>query len=172
MSDCSRSSDCPQRPFDRDSLIGRALIYWFGLYQAIHVFVNLRALIRFRDDEETFPAHPPAEGWEEQVQSFFTGLATLDLVNAILTLVFVREFRRDSHRWPVLGCVGTSISLYAAILFGYGTRRAGAWRDHPLPYRVIYLAYVPCVVLFGYFARWMLPWMTAGQSRLETISGD
>lgn len=88
MSDSTTSSNRSQRPSGRDSLLSQPLTYRSGIYYAIRVVVNLRAPVWFRDDDGAFPLHPSAERWDDQGQSFFTGLATLDLVNALPTLVF------------------------------------------------------------------------------------
>ncbi len=128
----------------------RLLAAWYGLYQAVHVPVNVRALFLLaRGGALDFPAPPPSGGWSPDAVAFFTGMAALDLVNALLALVFVGGFLAR-RRWAApLGLVTLTVSVYAALLFDYATYAAGAWHASGLwAYVFINVAFVPALVLY------------------------
>ena len=129
----------------------RGLVLWFGLYQFIHIFVNMRGLFLLSQGGIDFPAPPPPGGWTQQVLHFFTGMASLDLLNALLSIVFVIGFfRRARWRWW-LGTLALTVSIYAALVFDYATFASGAWTPGNLPaYLFINIAYLPVVWLFGW----------------------
>ncbi len=133
----------------------RILAACYGLYQAVHVPVNVRGLYllgRRRDID--FPAPPPPGGWNGQVIDFFTGMASVDLVVALLSLVFVWGLF-TARRWaPALGLVCLTASVYAAVLFDYATYAAGAWRGPALgAYLFINVAFLPAVWLYAELLR-------------------
>ena len=145
----------------RDSRLVRSLVVWYGLYQLIHtcagagIGVNLRGLFQLARGGIDFPALPPAAGWTAQVIHFFAGMAGLDLLNAVLTLVFVLGyFRQTRWRWW-LGTLTLAISMYAAVLFDYATVASGAWTSANLPgYLFINVTFLPVVWLFGLVCVW------------------
>lgn len=128
---------------------------WYGIFQAIHILINVRALAGLLRGGIDFPALPPPDGWTPQVIHFFTGMAGLDLLNAVLTLVFVLGyFRRASWRWW-LGTLTLTISMYAAVLFDYATVASGAWTSANLPgYLIINISFLPVMWLFGLVCVW------------------
>ena len=138
-----------------DSTLTKALVAWYGLYQLIHIGVNLRGLFQLARGGIDFPALPPPAGWTPQVIHFFTGMAGLDLLNAVLTLVFVvGYFRQTRWRWW-LGTLTLTISMYAAVLFDYATIASGAWTGVNLPgYLFINVTFLPVVWLFGLVCVW------------------
>ncbi len=127
------------------------LVAWYAVYQAIHIFVNLRGLAMMEARGAIdFPAPPPPGGWSEQVIIFFVGMASLDAVNALLALVFAWGYFRGRHWAASLGLVVLTISIYAALLFNYATYVAGAWRPPALgAYLFINIAFLPVFVLYG-----------------------
>lgn len=133
-----------------DSKRVRLLAGWYGLYQAVHVPVNVRALFLLtRGDTLDFPAPPPSGGWSDDTIAFFTGMAALDLVNAVLALVFVAGLLARRGWAGPLGLVTLTASIYAALLFDYATYAAGAWQSSGLAaYLFINVAFVPAVVLY------------------------
>jgi hypothetical protein len=132
-----------------------SLVVWYGLYQLIHIGVNVRGLLQLARGGIDFPAMPPPGGWTVQVIYFFSGMASIDLLNAVLTLVFViGYFRRTRwHFW--LGTLTLAISMYAAVLFDYATVASGAWTGANLPgYLFINVAFLPVVWLFVLVCVW------------------
>ena len=127
------------------------LAAWYGLYQAVHIPVNVRGLLLLRGRGALdFPAPPPPGGWDAQVLAFFTGMAALDLLNALLSLVFVWGLF-TGRRWALpLGLVTLTVSVYAALVFDYATYAAGAWQPPALgAYVFINVAFVPALWLYG-----------------------
>ncbi len=130
-------------------------VVWYGLYQLIHVFVNVRGLWLLTQERAIdFPAPPPPGGWSDQVLHFFTGMATVDLVNALLTLLFVYGYVRGRRWYRWLGTVTLTVSVYAALVFDYATWASGAWTSANLPsYLLLNVAFLPIVALFVWVAR-------------------
>ncbi len=132
------------------STLNKFLVFWYAGYQAIHIPVNVRGLIWLHTRKALdFPAPPPPEGWDPQVIYFFIGMASLDLVNAFLSIGFAwGYFRRKSWAIP-LGLVTLTISIYAALLFDYATIAAGAWSSAGFAtYMFINVAFFPVVWLY------------------------
>ncbi len=127
------------------------LVGWYALYQAVHIPVNLRALARLAAGATMdFPAPPPAGGWSPDAVAFFAGMASLDLGNALLALVFTWGFYRRRGWAMPLGLITLTVSLYAALLFAYATHAAGAWRPPGRgSYLLIYTAFLPVVALYA-----------------------
>jgi len=147
----SPEDDSPRRK----SLWMSWLVAWYAVYQAIHIFVNLRGLAMMGSSGSIdFPAPPPPGGWSEQVITLFIGMASLDALNAVLTLVFAWGFFRGRRWASALGLVVLTISIYAALLFNYATFAAGAWQLPTLgAYLFINIAFLPVVGLSGLLLR-------------------
>lgn len=139
------------------SAFAKFLVIWYGLFQAIHIFVNLRGVVQLATGSIDFPALRPPAGWSPQSIHFMTAIAWLDLFNAILTLVFVYGYFKRA-RWQLwLGTLTMTISMYAAIVFTYATFAVGAWTPNNLfGYPFITLAFIPVVVLFCLYGYWAL----------------
>lgn len=137
-----------------DSLPTRLLIIWYALYQATHFVVNALALAGFARGHSAFPALPPPGGWSPQVVHFFTAMASLDAVNALLTLLFAYAYfrRRPWRGW--LGTVVLTVSLYAGILFDYATLASGAWSPNLAGYLFINITFLPVVILAVLWIWW------------------
>jgi len=140
-----------------DGKLVKTLVVWYGLYQLIHIGVNLRGLFQLARGGIDFPALPPPGGWTPQAVHFFTGMASLDLLNAVLTLVFVIGYFRGARwRWW-LGTLTLTVSMYAALLFDYATLASGAWTQGNLSgYLFINVTFLPVVGLFGLVCAWGL----------------
>ncbi|WP_144060479.1 hypothetical protein [Archaeoglobus sulfaticallidus] len=133
-----------------NSLWMKFLVVWYGIYQASHVIVNL---LYFLIPDISFPP-PPPDDWSPQIVHFFTGMAATDLINAVLTLVFVYGYFKKA-RWSMwLGTLTLTISMYAAIVFTYGTIASGAWTGNLYGYLWFYIPFVPVVILFVVFSIW------------------
>jgi hypothetical protein len=132
----------------------RWLIGYFGFFQTVHVLVNIRALARFHRGAETFPANPPAGGWSDETRATFQGMAGIDAVAGLVTIAFVVDRRRNGELWPWLGTVALTLANYSAVLYAFPTREAGAWREHPVSYWGLYIAYLPIVALSVLFVWW------------------
>ncbi len=142
----------------RDKRLVDALVLWYALYQAVHLLTNLRDLALLLTEQRIgFPALPPPAGWCAQVISFFTGMATLDALNAALTLVFAWGYFRQ-RRWAApLGLMVQTISIYAALIFNYATWAAGAWQGTTLAaYLFINITFLPVIALYVLWWRRML----------------
>lgn len=137
-----------------DARIVKWLIGYFGFFQTVHVLVNIRALARFHRGAETFPANPSAGGWADETRATFRGMASIDTVAGLLALAFVINHRRNGKLWPWLGTVSLTLANYSAVLYAFPTREAGAWREHPVSYLGLYIAYLPIVVLSVLFVWW------------------
>lgn len=134
-----------------DSRLVKGLVLWYGLFQLVHIFVNVRGLWLLAQGGIDFPAPPPLGGWSEQVLYFFTAVAGLDLFNALLTLLFVYGFFRQARWCWWLGTLTLTVSLYAALLFDYATIAVGAWTGANLPaYLFVNVTFLPVIWLFGW----------------------
>lgn len=139
------------KPYSKFSLF---LIIWYGLYQAVHLIVNVLALVNFSSGSVSFPALPPPSGWSPQTIHFFTAMAVVDSVNAVLSLVFIYGYVKRT-RWRFwLGTLTLTVSMYAAILFNYGTLASGAWLENLFQYLFLNIAFFPVVILFCLFGIW------------------
>lgn len=138
------------------SSLARFLVIWYGLFQTAHILVNTRGLVQLASGSIDFPALPPPEGWAPQSIQAMTGMASVDLFNAILTLIFAYGYFRR-RRWQVwLGTLTMTVSIYAAVIFTYFTVAVGAWTAENLPaYLFLTLAFVPVVLLFGLYGYWV-----------------
>lgn len=144
-------------PAVRPAVRGRAvrwLVGYVALWQAIHVVVNVRALLRIDATGGTFPAPPPGGGWADSTLAVFVGMGALDAVAALLTLAFAIAYVRDGPSWPLLGTVALTVANYSAILFVFPTWVAGAWTAHPVVYWGLYASFVPIWALTALFAWW------------------
>ena len=131
------------------------LVAWYALFQVVHVGVNILALFAFLGGDSAFPALPPPGGWSPQAIHFFTAMAAVDALNALLAVLFAYGYFRRSGWWPWLGTVTLTVSVYAAILFGYTTLAAGAWTGQNLPgYLFINVAFLPVILLFARLLWW------------------
>ncbi len=128
-----------------ENLYIKILVLWYGLYQFIHIILNSAYLLGLT------PWFPPApvDGWTRQVLVFLSGMALFDLINAILTLIFViGHLQRKS--WSIgLGLITLTVSFYAALIFTYGTMLNGAWTSNNLVgYLWFYIPFIPILLLF------------------------
>lgn len=132
----------------------KALVAWYGAFQAVHVVVNVRALANLIRGGTSFPAMPPAGGWSEQAAHFFTAMASVDLVNAFLALVFVYGYFREKGWRTWLGTLTLTISVYAAMVFSYATIASGAWSTNLPGYLFLNISFFPVIVLFVQMCIW------------------
>lgn len=133
-----------------ESIWGKILVTWYGFYQAGHLIFN--SLYLLHPGRPPFP--PPAGGWLSQTVHFLNGMAASDLVNAVLALVFVYGFFRRAPWRMWLGTLTLTISMYAAIVFTYGTMATGAWSTNLPGYLWFYVPFIPVVVLFIFIGVW------------------
>ncbi|MCP5070196.1 MAG: hypothetical protein GY946_26815, partial [bacterium] len=106
--------------------MSKALVAYFGLFQAAHVALNARYQLLPFADRPPLPFAPPPEGWGSQIVHFTTGMAVADLINAAFSLIFVAGFflRAPWSSW--LGTVTLTVAVYAAFAFTWGATVAGA----------------------------------------------
>ena len=133
-----------------NSLVAKFLVGWYGLFQTGHFLFNGLYLLH----PGTPPFPPPAEGWLSQTVHLLNGIAATDFVNALLSLVFVYGYftRAKWRMW--LGTLTLTISVYATIVFTYGTIAMGAWNGNLLGYLWSYIPFVPVIMLFGLVSIW------------------
>lgn len=136
------------KPYNRTS---RLLVIWYGIYQLGHVIFNSAYL--FVLDDPPFPA--PPGGWSTQLIEFLNGIAAADLLNAILTLVFVYGYLRNSSWFTWVGTITLTISMYAAFIFTWGSIGAEAWNGKIAGYLPIYIAFIPVAVLYVFWIYWL-----------------
>ena len=140
---------------DEQSKFVRFLVAWYGLYQIGHIVVNIRGLIQLSQGGIDFPALPPPGGWDLQVIPFFTAMASLDALNAFLSLIYVAGSFRKAAWQNWLGTLTLTISIYAAMLFNLATYQNGAWVGSSLTgYLFINLTFLPVVFLFVLNVAW------------------
>jgi hypothetical protein len=77
------------------SFVGKFLVIWYEIYQTGHLTLNSLYLA----GAISFPPLLP-EKWTEQAVTFFNGMASADLINVILSLVFVYGYFRRA-RWSM-----------------------------------------------------------------------
>ena len=135
-----------------DGFWPKFLVGWYGLFQAVHILFN--SLYLLRPGTPPFPS--PAEGWLPQTVHLLNGMAASDLVNAVLALVFVYGYftRAKWRMW--LGTLTLTISMYAAIVFTYGTIAIGAWTGNLFGYLWSYIPFIPVAILFILVSVWMV----------------
>ena len=135
-----------------DSRLATLLVAWYGVYQAAHILFNS---LYFAGVITSFPPGPPG-GWTQQALDFFTGMAAIGLINALLSLLFVVGYfqRRAWSLW--LGAVTLTVALWAMALFSYGTLAGGAWPGNLIGYLWIYLPFIPVVVPFAMVSVWAM----------------
>lgn len=135
---------------DPHSKLSRGLLLWYAIFQAAHSVLNGWYLV----NPGSPPFTPPPEGWAPQAVAFLNGMAAADLLNAVLSVVFVLGFLRGAG-WSVwLGTVTLTISLYAAVVFTWGIVEAGAWRGLGSEYLWVNVPFVPVVLLFAAWSYW------------------
>ena len=140
---------------DPRGVASRWLVAYFGVFQAAHVLLNARYQLLPFEARPPLPFTPPPGGWSEQMVRFTSGMAVADLVNAVLSVVFVVGcFRRA--RWASwLGMVTLTVAAYAAFAFTWGAIMAGApalgW-----DYAWMNIPAVPVLVLFVVWSYWLL----------------
>lgn len=137
-----------------DALPARLLVAWYVLFQAVHFVVNVLALADLAAGRAAFPALPPPGGWSPQAAHFFTAMAALDAVNALLTLLFAYAYLRKRPWRGWLGAVVLTVSLYAALIFDYVTWASGAWLPNLAGYLFINVTFLPVIALAILWHRW------------------
>lgn len=139
-----------------DGTLARGLVVWYGLFQAVHVFVNTRGLeILLSGGVLDFPAPPPESGWPQEVVHLMVAIGALDLANAIAALVFVWGYFRKVIWRMWLGTLTTTVSVYAAGIYTYWTYASGAWSgDNVAIYVFVNGSFLPILILWGLSCYW------------------
>ena len=135
------------------SSLMKFLVVWYGLFQGIHILVNARGLVLLARGSIDFPALPPAVGWSSQAIHFMTAMASVDLLNAFLTLIFAFGYFRRARWHTGLGILTLTVSVYAAIVFDYATLASGAWSGNLPGYLFTNSTFLPVILLFVLFSR-------------------
>ncbi len=139
-----------------DGKLARALIAWYGLYQAVHILVNTRGLyLLYSGRPVGFPAPAPPSGWPVEMSPLFIAIGWADLAGAFLTLMFVWGYftNRPWHVW--IGTVSLTISMYAAFIYNYWTITSGAWTGTNIfAYAFVDITFVPIAFLFVLSGVW------------------
>ena len=135
-----------------DGFGARFLVGWYGLFQAVHILFN--GLYLLRPGIPPFP--PPPEGWLPQTVHLLNGMAASDFVNAVLALVFVYAYFTKAKWRMWLGTLTLTISMYAVVVFTYGTQAMGAWAGNVWGYLWTYIPFIPVVILFILLGVWMV----------------
>jgi len=127
----------------------RLLVAWYALFQLGHFVLNGAYLL----NPGELPFHPPPEGWHPQTVSFLTGMAVADWCNTILTGVFVWGYFQARSWAGWLGTLTLTVSVYAEIVFAWGTVAIGA-NGLGTPYLWVNLPFLPVLVLFATWCFW------------------
>lgn len=137
-------------PRKRDS---KALVAYFGLFQAGHLVLNARYQLVPFDLGPPLPFASPPGGWAPQIVYFTTGMAVADLINAAFSLVFVVGFLGRAPWYPWLGTVTLTVAAYAAFAFTWGMVAAGA-PALGAEYAWVNIPTIPVLLLFIVWSRW------------------
>ena len=140
---------------DPQSLPSRALVVYFGVFQAAHLVLNSRYQLVPFSSRPPLPFAPPPEGWADQIVYFTSGMAVADLVNAAASLVFVVGFFRGERWSEWLGTVTLTVAVYAAFAFTWGMAMTGA-PVFGLSYAWINVPTLPVILLFVVWSRWVV----------------
>jgi hypothetical protein len=139
----------------------RALIVYFGLFQAAHLLLNARYQLLPFAQRPPLPFAPPPGGWTPQIVRLTSGMAVADIINAAASLLFVVGFLRRAPWSTWLGTVTLAVAAYAAFAFTWGATAAGA----PAlggEYAWVNIPTVPVIVLFVVWSWWVVtgrvPW--------------
>lgn len=135
--------------------LGKSLIGWYGLLQAVHLIVLIRAAAIFLSTGVVpFPALPPAAGWSPQAVHFLVGNAIIDLFNIVIAFIFIYGYFTNSSWHSCLGVLNLTATLFSSAIFAYGTLMNGAWAAHPAEYITMAALFLPVIVLFFLFRFW------------------
>lgn len=140
---------------DPGRLGSKALVAYFGLFQAAHLVLNARYQLVPFDQRPPLPFTAPPGGWTAQVVRFSSGMAVADLINAALSLVFVVGYFRRASWAPWLGTVTLTVAIYAAFAFTWGMLAAGA-PALGAAYAWVSIPTLPVVLLFLVWSRWVV----------------
>ena len=133
----------------------KALVAYFGLFQAAHLLLNARYQLVPFAERPPLPFAPPPGGWTPQIVRFTSGMAVADLVNVAFSLLFVVGFFRRASWSPWLGTVTLAVAAYAAFAFTWGMTAAGA-PALGVGYAWVNVPSIPVVVLFGIWSWWVV----------------
>ena len=126
----------------------KALVLWCGLWQAVHLALN----VGYCFGAVEFPL-PPPEGWTEQAHRIFDGIVASDMVQSVVSLLFVAGYLMR-RRWSfVLGLVSLSSSMFNSFSFTFFMIGTGAWGAHFMDYTMIQVLWLPMAVLFFWLCR-------------------
>ena len=139
-------------PQDRAS---KALVAYFGVFQAAHIVLNARYQLVPFAERPPLPFASPPGGWAPQVVYFTSGMAVADLINAAVSLVFVIGFFRRAPWSPWLGTVTLTVAVYAAFAFTWGATAAGA-PALGASYAWVNIPTIPVILLFAIWSRWVV----------------
>ncbi|KAA3644040.1 MAG: hypothetical protein DWQ07_18160 [Chloroflexi bacterium] len=129
------------------------LVMWYAFFQGLHIPVDIKSFVSLKRANSVFHYPPPIDGWSDQALNFFEILFVLDLINAILSLVFVYGFFKHARwRWW-LGAIALTASICMIIVFDYATIASGAWDNNLAPYLSTNILLLPTWVLFFLFLR-------------------
>ena len=132
------------------------LIKYYGLYQLIHTIVNFRAItILLSNGYLDFPVPVPAGGWSNDTVSLMVAIAFVDLIGALLSLIFVWNYITQKQLKIWLGWVVLTISVYGQFLYSYWIFTTGAWTSTNFNvYFFTHIAFIPVLILTLSFIFW------------------
>ena len=130
------------------------LVGYFAMFQAGHALLNARFQLVPVADRPPLPFEPPPGGWSPQIERFTSGMAVADLINAVLSLVFVYGFFQRTKWYPWLGTVTLTVAAYAAFAFTWGAVATGAPALGP-SYAWLHVPTAPVVLLFFVWLWWV-----------------
>lgn len=140
---------------DPQARASKALVAYFGLFQAAHLLLNARYQLVPFAERPPLPFAPPPGGWTPQIVRLTSGMAVADLINAALSVVFVVGFFRRAPWSTWLGTVTLTVVAYAAFAFTWGAIAAGA-PALGAEYAWVNIPTVPVILLFVIWSRWVV----------------
>lgn len=136
-----------------NNLLFDSMMMWYAFFQALHILVNVMSFISLHRANSIFHYPPPVGGWSEQALNFFAILFFLDLINALVSLIFIYGYFKNARwRWW-LGTITLTASIYMIIVFDYATVTSGAWEGNLASYIITNILLLPTWVLFFLFLK-------------------
>lgn len=138
------------------SPLTKFLTGYYGLYQAVHILVNVRGTWLLASGVSLdFPAPPPQSGWPIEVVHFMIGIGILDLTNAVASLFFVYAYFKLQARCFWLGNLTLTVSVYAFFLYIYWTYASNAWvGGNQGAYLFVLFTFFPILILWCLYCYW------------------
>ena len=125
------------------------LVAWFGIFQVTHLIVHFVGLSEITPEVHSLFLYSALQHTIKNDLAF--ALTILDIIYALLSLVFVFAYFTEKKWSHWLGSVCLFLSLNSMLLFDYIAIASGSWKDHSFEYAYINIGFIPVLVLTGIF---------------------